>query len=191
MRPEGLAFFFPLLQNGFMIETEVGTSIRDFLLRPPGIDPAYIDKRIKTVFLDGKAVDDMETAFLDDGSTLALSAAMPGLAGATLRMGGSLVSFRSQITFRAKNKPGSRHKGLIFIRLYNLILRDLGVIFLKNGVLLKPVDLAEFMKGLSEEFWTNVKAASLNGQPQDLKKLSQMDWSGLRGLVELKIDFDT
>ena len=34
--------------------------------------------------LDGKPVDDIGSSFLHDGSTLALSAAMPGLVGATL-----------------------------------------------------------------------------------------------------------
>ena len=49
--------------------------------------------------LDGKPVDDIGAALVQDGSTLALSAAMPGLVGATLRRGGAYSSFRSAITY--------------------------------------------------------------------------------------------
>jgi len=189
-RPEGLSRFFPLLQTGVMVEAEVGSSVRDFLLTLPGVDSAYIDGRIKTVFLNGKVVDDVETAFLDDGSILALSAAMPGLAGAALRRGGGLASFRSQITFPAREKPGPRRKGFVLIKLYNLILKELGVIFLRRGIFLASAALAKFFKGQSEEFWVNLETALVNGAGKDAKELLQMNWAGLHETMELKVDFD-
>jgi len=184
---EGLPFFFPLIRKGFMLETEVGTSIKEFLLTLPGIDSVYMTERIKTVFLNGWVVDDIKTAFLETGSNLALSAAMPGLVGATMRRESGLISFRSQITYVPHKKQGARQKGIISIRLFNLILKDLGVIFLKKGILLKPDDLEKFIKILPEKFWPEVEDASLNGHHQEINELLQVNWSESAELVKLKV----
>jgi len=60
-----------------------------------------VKEKISTIFLDGKAVDSPETALLREGSTLALSSAMPGLAGAILRRDGPYASLRSSITIES------------------------------------------------------------------------------------------
>jgi hypothetical protein len=49
------------------------------------VETDYLENRIKTIFLDGKPVDDEDKAVLKNGSTLALSAAMPGLVDSTFR----------------------------------------------------------------------------------------------------------
>jgi len=63
------------------VPARVGLSVKKVLCEQWGISPEYLDKRVKTIFLNGNAVDDIDKAILQDGSTLALSAAMPGLAG--------------------------------------------------------------------------------------------------------------
>jgi hypothetical protein len=181
--------FFPVLQSGFMVETETGTSIQAFLGSLPGVDPSYAEDRIKTVFLDGKAVDDMNTAFLKDGSTLALSAAMPGLAGATLRRGGRLASFRSGITFSADQGTGPTHGGWILVKLFNLIIKELGPVFLNTGILLEPADARDFFNAQPEEFWTGLKQVTINGQSDKAEHLHQIDWSVVTEPVALKADF--
>ena len=186
---KNMLHFYPLLQSGFMVETDVGSSISTFLESLPGIDQSYVEDRIKTIFLDGKAVDDLETAFLEDNSTLALSAAMPGLAGATFRRGGKLASFRSQITFLPEKKTGPPRKGIVFTKLFNLILKDLAPVFLDQGILLKPADMSDFIKGLPDEFWGGVKQIQINGRIEDTGHLRRLDWSGFSGMVELKVNF--
>jgi len=93
--PGRIFIFFQLLENGFIVKGMAGCSVNEFLRNPMLIGQDYIDKRIQTIFLDGKPVDDLNSAIIKDGSTISLSAAMPGLAGATMRRGGALATMRS------------------------------------------------------------------------------------------------
>ena len=172
-----------------MMETEIGSSIQAFLGSLPGVDPSYAEDRIKTIFLGGKAVDDMNTAYLNDGSTLALSAAMPGLAGATLRRGGRLASFRSGITFFSHQAPDPARQGRIFVRLFNLILKELGPVFLKMGILVEPASARDFFNGLPEEFWTGLKQVTIDGESEETERFRRTDWSVVGQPVELKVSF--
>ena len=76
-----LSLFSPLLGQGFSLKVRTGCSIRELLCRQLGVRADYVDQRIQTIFLDGKTVDDVDTAMIRQDSTLALSAALPGLAG--------------------------------------------------------------------------------------------------------------
>ncbi len=62
VKPGFVPFIFPLLQKGFVLEAEVGCSLRELLAERFGISAEYIENRIQTVFLDGKPVDDMDAA---------------------------------------------------------------------------------------------------------------------------------
>ena len=77
--------FVGLLNAGFMINVRVGESVRTLLCDRIGLDQSYFDERIQTLFLNSKPVDDPATAVVKDNAILALSAAMPGLVGATFR----------------------------------------------------------------------------------------------------------
>ena len=141
---ENIHFFFTLLRQGFIIEMQVGCSIKTMLGTVLGLNENYVENRIKTIFLDAKPVDNISTACIKAGSVLALSGAMPGLAGATLRRGGQLASFRGSISYRseAENDEGQiRH---VSVKLLNLLVNDLGPIFLKSGILLKKKPTGKF-----------------------------------------------
>ena len=71
--------FFQFLQKGVRVEANTGCSVKRFLCDQLHMNPDYIEERVQTCFLDGKAVDDIETAMIRQGSTLTLSGAMPGL----------------------------------------------------------------------------------------------------------------
>jgi hypothetical protein len=88
--------FFQLLQQGFAVKVQAGCSVKTLLCEQLGLSPEYLEERIQTIFLDGRPVDDVNSAIIEDGSTLALSAAMPGLAGATLRKGGYYAPMRGR-----------------------------------------------------------------------------------------------
>jgi hypothetical protein len=90
--------FLLLLQRGVRMRRRVGCSVEGFLKDQLGVGSKTIEK-IQSIMLDGKAVDDIGSAVIHDGSTLALSAALPGLVGATLRRGSRYASFRSGITY--------------------------------------------------------------------------------------------
>jgi hypothetical protein len=144
--PSKLRIFHFLLQQGLRIETPVGGSVQDFLVRQLGLNPEVIDKNIQTVFLNGKVVDDLDSAFLTDGASLALSGALPGLVGATMRRGGFYASLRNSISFQGgSGLPGSQ-KGQIVLKLFNILLKDLGPRILENGFMIEESKLLDFLK---------------------------------------------
>ncbi len=92
--------FSNLLQNGFRVEILAGRTVKMLLCEDFSVEENYLEDRIKTIFLDGKPVDDANSASVNNGAVLALSAAMGGLVGTTLRRGSVLSSFRSGITYQ-------------------------------------------------------------------------------------------
>lgn len=181
---------FPLLQHGFKVKARVGCSIKTMLCKQFGLSPKYVEDRIQTIFLDGKTVDDIDSAMIKDGSTLALSAAMPGLAGATLRRGGLLASFRSQTTHREEKEPSSRREGMVVLKLFNLLVEELGPTFLKRGIFVRREDLEGLLMSLPGEFWGGCKAATVDGQEVGLDHLLGMTWLDNYDLAMLRVHGD-
>jgi hypothetical protein len=134
--PNMLSYFFPLFQQGITVEVETGCSIKELLCGQLGIDPAYVEERISTIFLNGKPVDDCDTAVVGDGAVLALSAAMPGLVGAMLRKGGFYTAMRSAITYRTQSADSIRAKGRIRLKLFNSIMGEAGPLILRRGIII-------------------------------------------------------
>jgi hypothetical protein len=141
IRKTELPLFFPLFQEGVFLKVLTGGNVRDLLLQNLDLSDAYVEKRIQTIFLNGKAVDDLETAIVRDGSVLALSAAMPGLAGATLRRGGTLASFRQSITLTSDKGSSFRKEGIVKLKLFNLLVSELGPRLLSGGVWVKAEEV--------------------------------------------------
>lgn len=160
----GLRYFFPLFQKGVAIKIRTGITIKDLFALVLQIPAEYTEGRIQTIFLDGKAVDNLEEAKVRDGSTLALSAAMPGLVGATLRRGGTFASLRRAITLTPETEAGPQKEGRMVIKLFNLLVSELAPALLGRGILLKGDELQEFLEGLQEEFWENCQELVFCGQ---------------------------
>ncbi len=158
--------FFPLLQGGFVITARVGCSIDRFLREEIGAGAEIIEK-IQSVFLDGRPVDNLGSAIVRDGSTLAFSAALPGLVGATMRRGGAYSSFRGPITYRETVGICPEGEGLVRLKLFNLIAGELGPGFLKKGILVKSSDLADFLKERSPDLWKGCSEVFVDGNPAD------------------------
>jgi hypothetical protein len=143
--------FFQLLQQGVMIRSRVGCSVETFLREELKATSGMIEK-IQSIMLDGKPVDDIGTAVLHEGSTLALSAAMPGLVGATLRRGGAYSSLRSAITYHETGKECMTGEGWMNIKIFNLLMAELGPNLLGKGVLIRATDLFGFLAEREREF---------------------------------------
>jgi hypothetical protein len=131
--------FGALLQAGVAVRAGTGDSVLGFLTDQLGIHPRYVAERITTVFLDGKVVDALDGAVVRDGSSLALSAALPGLVGATMRRCGPYASMRAGITLPDEAQAG-RHAagaaGVVRVKLFNLLIEELGPLLLARGIVL-------------------------------------------------------
>lgn len=180
------AAFLPFLQRGFYIEISTG-NLLEMVCRTCGLDALQVHQRIQTVFLNGKPVDDMARAYVQDNDCLALSAAMPGLVGATMRSGGVLAGFRHSISHRPEATQANEPGGVLSIKLFNLLIKEIGLRFLKNGILVKGDDLQDLMTSLSELDWKNCKNVELNAQEVDTDTLKTMKWPQGPGFVYLQV----
>jgi hypothetical protein len=145
--PEGgMKRLRPLFQQGIQVRVRDGTSLSEFLVDGLGVDPEYVRTRITTVFLDGSVVDDMDAARLHEGAVLALSAAMPGLVGATMRKGGYYAAMRGDITLAAEPGVTKASSQLVPVRvkLFNLLIEEIGPRLLDGGFDLAPAQAEEY-----------------------------------------------
>jgi hypothetical protein len=146
-----LKFFHFLLQQGIRLETTVGENIRDFLVNRIGLEAREIEEKIQTVFLNGKAVDDLDKAQIKDGASLALSGALPGLVGATMRRGGFYSSLRSPIRYQEEGEDPTRRPGVISLKLFNILLKDFGPRLLAHGFWIESSRLRDFLQSNETE----------------------------------------
>lgn len=144
-KPKQITAFYPLLTAGYSTMTRLGISVQDLLCDLLGMDKGYIEKRIQTVFLNGKAVDNLKKTVIRNGATLALSAAMPGLVGATFRRGGLYSVMREQITHPADYTINVAEEGIITIKIFNLIAQDIGPQILERGIQVSGKQLQQLL----------------------------------------------
>jgi hypothetical protein len=185
VRPDQLSLFSPLLGQGFTLKIRTGISVRDLMCRQIGVSDDYLDQRIQTIFLDGKVVDNIDTAVIRQRSTLALSAAMPGLAGATLRRGGAYAAMRSQISHKNNRVYDSAENGTVMLKLFNLVALELGPMFLKQGIWIDGKNLENFFQRVPDSFWDGCLTAEIDGISQNVREISLMEWK--QKLVFLKL----
>lgn len=161
--------FLQLLQKGVQVTGRVGSSVRSFLCDDLGLSPEYVDKRIQTLFLNGKAVDNPDTAHLKEDSTLALSAAMPGLLGATLRKGSYYARMRTEISHQEQSQGITVHEGFVLLKLFNLLPAEIGPAVLARGIWLKGEDLNQFLKQFPDELVGMYTEAKVDGRVVNLE----------------------
>ncbi|MBI5248449.1 MAG: hypothetical protein HY912_03045 [Desulfomonile tiedjei] len=179
--------FAELLQRGFMLKARARSSIRDVLCGQFGISHEYLDQRINTIFLDGKPVDDVDSATIGGGSKLALSAAMPGFVGAALRKGGFYAPMRQVITHveGTESVPGGDE--LFVLKLFNLVVKELGPLFLDSGIWLDRRDLESFFNSRPAEFWSGCLQCLMEVDELEVDSLHKGKWLIESPLVYLRI----
>jgi hypothetical protein len=185
--PVALPHFYSILQSGFLVRSPTQVSIRAFLCDWLGLPSQYVDERISTVFLDGRPVDDIDSAFIREGAALALSSAMPGLVGATMRRAGYYSTMRNAITYIERNRNNSGKPLMFTVKLFNLLLARLGPLFLKRGIYMRALELARFLLRQPPAFYEGCRGARIDGRDQEITSLSQHEWSHETGWVCLLV----
>ena len=168
----------------------MGCSVKDLLCRQFRLDESYVDRRITTIFLDGKPVDAIGAARIREGSTLALSAAMPGLAGAILRRGSALSPLRENITREGGEKSVVPERdGVITVKLFNLLAPELAPGFLRRGVLLPAAEAGTVFRRRPPAFWDGCREVLLDGKRVETALLRDGSWASPGDSVELSVEF--
>lgn len=185
--------FSILLQGGFEMLIPRPCTVRELICEVVGVCGDYARKHIQTIFVDGKAIDDLDEAMLGPGSRLALSAALPGLVGATMRRGGFYSRLREGITHHASPESGSVEKKSfrLQVRLFNAVGRDLAEIFLQYGVIVPATTMKTFLLSRPVMFFQNLRKASLNGSCLPVEPSGPASWPLPQGDVLLKLGKDS
>lgn len=174
MSGNAVSRFLPILGEGILLKGLGGETVEDFLLKAGAVSPVYLKERVQTVFLNGKALDDFSAAQVADGDCLALSAAMPGLAGAVLRRGGFYAAMRQQISHEAQTQTAAAGEISVILKLFNMVARELGPEFLKQGVLVSGDQLRNFVERQGRWAWNGCLAAEADGQPVKVSQIAEL-----------------
>jgi len=131
---------------GIQFETPAGTRVSDFLQQALCTDADYIENRIQTLFMDGRAVDDPESEEIHNPCTLAVSAAMPGVFGAAFRKQGTYSGLRQHCSEirQNKNKVQQGRIVAVTVKCFNQVAADLGNQLLETGVVMEIKDFLDF-----------------------------------------------
>lgn len=164
-----LAGFASLFQHGILYPVEGPTSAWPFLLALPGFTANYLEQAVQTVFINGVAADSLKDD-LAAGTTVALSAAMPGLAGAIFRRQGAHGSLRSQPNRPAPEPNAIPARGYITLKLFNSIATDRVRDLMTAGVRVRGQALLEFANRRSDLFQTP-GILTLDGRPASLAQV--------------------
>lgn len=166
--------FFGLLRRGMLVAAPLPANLDRLLSEALQIPRAYAEGRIQTVFLNGRAVDDVPAAMVSDGDVVTLSAAMPGLVGATLRKGGKVASLRSGLSHHPHClEVEAILPGVVTVKLFNLVCAELGPAFLRRGVVLPGGRLREFLADAWADLAPACLAVRLEGKDADPETLPE------------------
>lgn len=177
--PPLVSRFLPLFERGVEFRLQTNCSIKTLLCDHLGVEDAYVFDRIQTVFLNGKPVDDIRAATVGPGATIALSAAMPGLAGATLRSGGQFAAMRRDISFDdRKHQAAAVRKEKVTVKLFNHVLRELGPGFLERGVWICGEHLLDLIDRYGNDIPARCGSIQLDGRNIEPENVARFPWSG-------------
>ncbi|MEW5775150.1 MAG: hypothetical protein AB1916_16655 [Thermodesulfobacteriota bacterium] len=148
----GCACLNPLLRAGVGIPVPGPLPVRGLLCDVLGLDPEFVESRVATLFLNGSPVDDLDETQVRPGDTLALAAAMPGIAGITMRRNSPVKALRADISCTqtaAGSRPGSA--GTVTVKLFNFIALEAGPALLAQGVIAPAPHLAQALRNCASQ----------------------------------------
>lgn len=174
--PEAIKPFLQLFGQGVGIRATTGISLGQLLCGPLGFRRDYVDEHVQTVFVNGRAVDQVDRVFIHDGAVIALSAAMPGLAGATLRKGGHLAGMRREISQCDEASCQQQHEGMVTLKLFNLVAREMGRQVLDQGVWIRGDAWRGFLSGAAIHRLPAESDLIWNGQHLAPDRLLDIPW---------------
>ncbi len=143
VRADALNRYTVLLQSGIVIRIPSPCTIGEFLDRLSGFTSDYIDNRVQTIFLNGTAMDNLATPITGKNPVLAISAAMPGLAGAIFRRGSIHAALRSK-SAAVSGETDVNETISVRLKLFNMIAVEKGEALLAQGVGITGSTLADF-----------------------------------------------
>ena len=95
---------------------------------------------------------------------------------------------RSTISYREETGTEGPQKGMVSLKLFNILLKEIGPPFLEKGIWVHGKDLQNFIEGNLDDFSTGCKKAILDGKEVNLKTLPEMKWADKDVFLLLRAD---
>jgi len=97
-----------------------------------------------------------------------------------MRRGSAYASFRRAITYKKAGHDPQQKPGMVRLKLFNIVMNDLGLEFLEKGFFITPRGLTNVFKNQSPDFWQGCKEIKLNETPVNtgLLKNGHLDLQG-------------
>ena len=187
VKPEYTGRFYCFFTEGVTLPVKTGCTLKEMVCDQLGVAEDYFEERIQTIFLNFKAVDEPEKTLVKDGAIIALSAAMPGLVGATMRKGGTYAVLRSSISFSEIGEDIEQRRGWITLKLLNMVGRELGPLLLANGVYVMAERVASFLKTWLAELKNERCEVTLNGKAVSWEQVIAMKLSGKKVYFKVSV----
>lgn len=156
--PQAHATWKYLTQSPSEVAADIGDSMMNFLTQRLEFDAEYIDAQVKTIFINGKPVDDLDAANIPAHARIALGAVAPGVAGMTMARNSPISGMRSGITYQNAEPVQKITEGTVTLLLFNAIMEDKGLQILKKGVTIPAGKLERAVEEVPE----SISAASLD-----------------------------
>jgi hypothetical protein len=179
-----LPLFTTVFQSGIEITTPAGSSLGQFLSALPGFTTDYLAKTVQTIFLNGSPVDDLTIQLNGERPTIALSAAMPGLAGAIFRRYSFHAALRSDTQKSQDLSPQATKPLTVTLKLFNTIALDRGMDLFGAGVRLPAAVLSSFLDK-RPELTRDILGIQLDDKEIDIATMQQQ--LTLLSRIDLKI----
>lgn len=160
---ESLERFTTLFQSGIILPSNRGEALGVFLSKLPGFTSDYVSNRVQTIFLDGNAVDDLQTQLIHDNSVIAISAAMPGLAGAIFRRNSMHAALRAQSADKDQQSK-DEDRISVTLKLFNMIAVERGIELFNQGICIPSQAVHTFLHDRPSLF-KHIHGIALHDEP--------------------------
>ncbi len=171
VKTEALSRFTTLLQNGIYLEAGQGETLGGLLAILPGFTEEYIGRKVQTIFLNGLPADDLQQQLFGTEAVIALSAAMPGLAGAIFRKDGVHASLRTETAAKLSGTHSKDQPIKIRLKLFNIIAMERGEKILADGCVVLASALENFFT-YRPPLLTGIRKIMANDIPVNARELA-------------------
>jgi hypothetical protein len=100
---------------------------------------------------------------------------MPGVVGATLRRGSFYAAMRSGITSLDSGVIDKCRNGFVTVKLFNLLLHDLGPFLLARGIVVNLPELSDLFRQMPESALRRCTDVKIDGKPAEPESLRDID----------------
>jgi hypothetical protein len=93
-----------------------------------------------------------------------------------MRRGGVLASFRSTTTHREEGSLPVRSEGMVKVKLFNLLIEEMGPAFLERGIWVRREALEAHLRSREDDFWRSCRSVQVDGKEMAREVATDVTW---------------